>query len=141
MRNASTLERLIRLIAWALVVFLAVILVTSCAQTQERSVRVREGIEQGKPTRWVEREQSESRTQVVDPQAIGAAVGEAVRGAVPGADAIAAALKAIIPQPVSAPPKETDWAMLAAGLGSSAGAALTGYLALKKRQQLNKPKG
>ena len=115
----------------ALMALSLAILLGGCTQTQERSVRVREGVEQGKPTRWVEREQSESKTQVVDPQAIGAAVAEAVKGVVPGADALVSAFKAAAP-----PPKETDWTQIGAAAGGLATVATTGYLALKKREQL-----
>jgi hypothetical protein len=126
---------------------LLAILLGGCSQTQERSVRIREGIEQGKPTRWIEREQSESKTQVVDPQAIGAAVAEAVKTAVPGADVLVAALKAAVPtedslakafRAATPPPRETDWTQIGAAAGGLATVATTGYLAFKKREQLKK---
>jgi hypothetical protein len=126
-------------LAFLLAVLVAVgvaVLLGGCTQTQERSVRVREGVEAGKPTRWVEREQSESRTQVVDPQAIGAAVAEAIKGALPGADAILAALKPSQDFMVAMnKPRDPDWTNLAAGLGAAATAMGTGYVALKQRER------
>ena len=114
------------------------ILLGGCSQTQERSVRVREGMEQGKPTRWVEREQSESKTQVVDPQAIGEAVAAAVKGAVPGADVLIAALKPTqeaIASMKSAPPPNKDWMQTAAELAGLGLLGTTGYQALKQRER------
>lgn len=125
-------------------------LLFGCWQSQERSVRVREGIEQGKPTRWVEREQSESKTQAVDPQVIGQAVAEAVKSAVPGADVLVAALKAAVPtedsltkafRAATPPPREADWTQIGAAAGGLATMATTGYLAFKKREQLRPTKG
>ncbi len=125
---------------------LLAILLGGCWQSQERSVRVREGIEQGKVTRWTEREQSETKTQAVDPQMIAQIAAEAVKGVVPGADVLAAAVKAAVPsedamvrafRAASPPPRETDWTQIGIAAGGIATATTTGYLALKKREQIN----
>lgn len=144
--SARWMDPWVAFLAAVLVCIGLAILLGGCWQSQERSVRVREGIEQGRPTRWVEREQSEAKTQAVDPQAIGAAVAEAVKGAVPGAEALVAALKpsqdaiaALTRTQVSlsamTKPKEPDWTNLAAGLGAAATAMGTGYVAFKQRER------
>jgi hypothetical protein len=130
---------------WAILAILAGILAsivfTGCTQTEGRSVRVREGVEQGKPTRWVEREQSESKTQAIDPQAIGEAVAAAVKSAVPGSDALAAIMRQTQEAIASmSRPKESAWTDNVGELLGAASAAGIGYLALAKRQQINQIK-
>jgi hypothetical protein len=133
--------QILRRLKWAILAVLAGILAsivfTGCTQTQERSVRVRDGIEGGKKTRWIEYEDKESKTQVVDPQAIGAAVAEAVKSAVPGFDALAGVMRQTQEAIASmSRPKEPAWTDNVGELLGAASAAGIGYLALAKRQQI-----
>jgi hypothetical protein len=121
---------------------LVAFLLSSCWQSQERSETVREGIEQGKRTYWVERKQVETKAQAVDPQAMAQFLAAAIKEAVPGADAFAAAVKAAVPSEesmvrafkASAPPSK-DWMQTAAELAGLGLLGTTGYQALKQRER------
>jgi hypothetical protein len=112
------------------------------SESQARTVEIEKttGTENGKPVdlTTIRRTQTETQTTAgIDPQAIASAVSTAVSAAIPGADSIGRAVAAAFPKPEPA----NDWPTLAGTVGATLTAATTGYLALKKREQMKAPRG
>jgi hypothetical protein len=109
---------------------LAVILAAGCASTRQASY-VAGGTFGGKPFQ-VRIEGTEQGSSGVDLAAILAATMDGLRGDLLGA------LAAMKPQSPSSGP---DWLQIAGGVGAGLTAATTGYLAVKKREQVRQTPG
>jgi hypothetical protein len=118
---------------------LIAIAITGCAtsrdlSTASRTVQVREEMAGGK----VYKLRTVTTTNASEQEAVSTAPDGALIGA-QIADAIGVAIKAAFP--AAAPVAQTiDWGGMVAAGGAAATAAASGYLALKKREQIRTPK-
>jgi hypothetical protein len=114
-----------------------VLLLCGCAgtrdtQTRSVTVQVREELSAGKVVRL--------KTTTTTNAAEQEATTSAPDGALIGEQAAAAAIAAIKAVPAAAPiAAGIDWASILAGGGALATTAATGYLAVKKREQMRAP--
>lgn len=115
----------------AILCLLALVL-SGCKETERTAARFEvAGTLNGQPLKLRVVGGSDSVSQSsMDPAAIADAM----------AVTVGAAIKAAIPAwPTSQPAPTTDWPMLLSGVGAAATTAATGYLALKKREQMRQP--